>query len=76
MNKNIGKKYKLDGASQCGITREKEWIVIKPYSTITKIRDTFADILKFRSMYVIDESGIEVNIDDSIIKRYFVEVVE
>ena len=50
--------------------------MIKPYSTITKIRDTFVDILKFRSMYVIDESEIEVNIDDSIIKRYFVEVSE
>lgn len=75
MNKNIGKKYKLDGASQCGITRDKERIEIKPYSTITKIRDTFADILKLRSMYVIDENGIEVDIDDSIIKRYFVEVL-
>lgn len=58
------------------LQEKKEWVVIKPYSTITKIRDTFADILKLRSMYVIDESGIEVNIDDSIIKRYFVEVVE
>lgn len=76
MSKNTGKKYRLDGASQYGITREKEWVVIKPYSIITKIRDTFADILKLRSMYVIDESGIEVNIDDSIIKRYFVEVAE
>lgn len=72
----IGKKYKLDGASQYGTTRGGNRVEIKPHSTVTKIRDNFADIMKFRSMYMIDKSGIEVNIDDSLIKRYFVEVAE
>ena len=72
----IGKKFKLDGASQYGIARSGERIEIKPHSTVTKIRDNFADIMKFRSMYIIDESGIEVDIGDSLIGRYFAEVLE
>lgn len=72
----IGKKYKLDGASQYGTERNGKLVEIEPNSTITKIRDNFADIMKFRSMYTIDETGIEVDIRDSVIERYFVEVSE
>lgn len=72
----IGKKYKLDGASQYGITRDGNRVEIKPHSTVTKIRDNFADIMKFRSMYMIDETGIEISIDDSLIERYFLGVVQ
>lgn len=72
----IGDKYFLDGASQCGLTRDKQIIEIKPYSEITKARETFSDKLRFRNMWRIDETGCEVDIDVSIIDRYFRPVSE
>ena len=71
-----GDKYFLDGASQCGLTRDGKIIEIEPYSTITKVRDTFSDQLRLRNMWMIDETGCEVDIAVSIIDRYFRPVSE
>lgn len=68
----IGDKYMLDGASQYGITREGKEITIPPFSVVEKIRDNFADKLKFRNMFVVCETGQEVDISQSIIERYFI----
>lgn len=66
-----GDQYFLDGASQFGLTRDGKIIEIEPYSTITKVRDTFFDKLSLRNMWMIDETGCEVDIGFSIIDRYF-----
>ncbi len=71
MKYKIGDLYFLDGACQYGITRDGERITIQPHQKIEKVRDNFADKLKFRSMWRILDSGIEVDIDDSIIERYY-----
>lgn len=44
----VGDKYILSGASQLGVTREGKEVKIPPLSVIEKIRDNFADKLKFR----------------------------
>lgn len=72
----IGDKYILDGAIQSGITREGKEITILPFSAVEKIRDNFADKLKFRNMFVICETGQEVDIDQSIIERYFIPEIK
>jgi hypothetical protein len=61
----------LNGASQCGYTRSGVPINIPPKTKVTKIRDTFADRIKMRNMFIRD-SGVEISIDPSIIDRYFV----
>lgn len=67
----IGEKYVLDGASQSGRTRDGKEIVIPPFSTVEKIRENFVDKLKLRNMFMICGTGQEVDIGQSIIKRYF-----
>lgn len=76
MKVNIGDKFKLDGACQYGYTRDGIKIVIDPYETITKIKDSFSDHVRCRRMYRLDNTGWEINIDDSIVKRYFVRESE
>lgn len=71
MKYKIGDIYFLDGACQYGTTRDGERITIQPNEKIEKIRDNFADILKIRNMWRILESGIEVDIAQSIIERYY-----
>lgn len=71
---NIGRRYFLDGASQNGETRDGINVIIPPNAVIVKVRDNFADRLKFRNMFVIESSGQEVSVDQSIIERYFREV--
>ena len=71
---NIGRRYFLDGASQNGETRDGINVVIPPNAVIVKVRDNFADRLKFRNMFVIESTGQEVSVDQSIIERYFREV--
>lgn len=73
MKVKVGDKYKLNGACQYGCTRDGIKIVIDPYDTITKISDNFCDHLKLRSMWRLDETGWEIDIDNSIIERYFVK---
>lgn len=72
----IGDKYILDGAIQSGITREGKEIIIPPFSTVEKIRDNFADKLKFRNMFVVCKTGEEVDISQSIIERYFIPEIK
>ena len=71
---NIGRRYFLDGASQNGETRDGVNVIIPPNAVIVKVRDNFADRLKFRNMFVIESTGQEVSVDQSIIERYFREV--
>lgn len=71
---NIGTRYFLDGASQNGETRDGVNVIIPPNAVIVKVRDNFADRLKFRNMFVIESTGQEVSVDQSIIERYFREV--
>lgn len=71
---NIGTRYFLDGASQNGETRDGANVIIPPNAVIVKVRDNFADRLKFRNMFVIESTGQEVSVDQSIIERYFREV--
>lgn len=71
MKYKIGDIYFLDGACQYGTTRDGEIITIQPNEKIEKIRSNFADILKLRNMWKILESGMEVDIDKSIIERYY-----
>lgn len=69
----IGTRYFLDGASQKGETRDGINVVIPHNAVIVKIRDNFADRLQFRNMFVVEGTGQEVSIDQSIIERYFRE---
>ena len=68
----IGDKYILNGASQLGTTREGNEVEIPPFSAIEKIRDNFADKIRFRNMFAICKTGQEINISQSIIERYFI----
>ncbi len=68
----IGDKYILNGASQLGITREGKAVKIPPFSAVEKIRDNFMDKLRFRNMFVLCETGQEIDISQSIIERYFI----
>lgn len=70
---NIGKRYYLDRASQYGETRQGKKVVIPPYAIIVKVRDNFVDKLKFRNMFAIESTGQEIDIDPSIVERYFRE---
>ena len=70
---SIGKRYFLDGASQCGETREGKKVTILPYATVIKVRDNFVDKLKMRNMFVIEDTCQEIDIDTSIVERYFRE---
>lgn len=71
---SIGTRYFLDGASQNGETRDGINVVIPPNAVIVKVRDNFADRLKFRNVFVIESTGQKVSVDQSIIERYFREV--
>lgn len=71
---NIGRRYFLDGASQNGETRNGIDVIIPSNAVIVKIRDNFADRIKLRNMFVIENTDQEVSIDQSIIERYFREV--
>lgn len=73
MRIKAGDRYTLNGACQYGWTRDGIKIVIDPYDTVTKIKDTFSDYIKLRSMYRLGNTGWEIDIDDSIIERYFVK---
>ena len=73
MKIKVGDKYKLNGACQYGYTRDGIKIVINQYDIIIKIRDNFSDHLKLRSMWRLVETGWEIDIDNSIIERYFVK---
>lgn len=73
MKIKVGDKYKLNGACQYGYTRDGTKIVIDPYNIVIKIRDNFSDHLKLRSMWRLAETGWEIDIDNSIIERYFVK---
>ena len=68
-----GTIYKLGGASQYGFTRDGEKIIIEPYETVIKIRDNLLDRLKYRNMFRIFGTLTEVDIDSSIIERYFIK---
>lgn len=68
----VGDKYILSGASQLGVTREGKEVKIPPLYVIEKIRDNFADKLKFRNMFVLCKTGQEIDISQSIIERYFI----
>lgn len=68
----VGDKYILNGASQLGVTREGEEVKIPSFSIIEKIRDNFADKLKFRNMFVLCKTGQEIDVSQSIIERYFI----
>lgn len=73
MKIKVGDKYKLNGACQYGYTRDGIKIVIDPFEIITKIRDNFCDHLRLRNMWRLDETGWEIDIDNSIVERYFVK---
>ena len=69
-----GTKYILDGCSQKGIAKNGEEIIIPLYAIVVKIKDSCADRIKFRYMFVIETTDKEVYIEQSIIERYFREV--
>lgn len=71
-----GDKFILNGACQYAYTRDKVKVVIDPYDTIIKIKDTFSDKLSGRCMYRIISSGWEVNIHESFLYRYFAKLDE
>ena len=66
-----GDTYKLNGACQYGYTRDGQKVTIEPYETIIKIRENFWDRVKLRNMWRIFGTFTEVDIDSSIIDRYF-----
>ena len=68
-----GDAYKLDGACQYGITRDGKRITIEPYETVIKIKENFWDKVKLRNMWRIFGTFTEVDIDKSIIDRYFIK---
>ena len=74
MKVKVGDKYKLNGACQYGYTRNGIKVIIESFDTVTKIRNNFCDHLRLRSMWMLDGTGCEIHIDDSIIERYFVKV--
>ena len=71
---NVGDTYRLMGACQYATTRENISIRIEPYSTITKVRDTLFDNLFIRYMWRLNGTDWVVNINQSIIDRYFEKV--
>ena len=68
-----GDAYKLDGACQNGITMDGKRITIEPYETVMKIKENFWDKVKLRNMWRIFGTFTEVDIDQSIIDRYFIK---
>ena len=72
----VGNKYKLDGASQFAYTRENKLVRIEPRQIVTKIKEQWADKFRLRDMYRTEYNGetVEIDIDSSIIDRYFVKV--
>ena len=72
----VGNKYKLDGASQFTYTRENKLVRIEPRQSVTKIKDKWSDKFRLRDMYRTEYNGetVEIDIDSSIIDRYFVKV--
>lgn len=70
----IGTRFKLDGACQEVKTRDGKEFIIKPGAIVIRIKNTISDILNFRQMYRIDGTNYEVDIDNSLIKRYFIEI--
>lgn len=72
----VGNKYKLDGASQFTYTRENKLVRIEPRQIVTKIKDKWSDKFRLRDMYRTEYNGetVEIDIDSSIIDRYFVKV--
>lgn len=73
MKIKVGDSYKLVGACQYGYTRDGIEITINYQDVITKIKDTFSDRLCLRSMYRIDKTGWEIDMDKSIIERCFIK---
>lgn len=76
-NKKIGVMYRLIGAEQYGVTRQGTRITIPQDSRVTKIKDSFIDNIRLRNMFILHRSSvcnddIEIDIDQSIIDRYFV----
>lgn len=72
MKINVGDKYRLIGDDyQYGMTTDGIRIMIEPYKEVTKVKDTLFDHLFFRSMWRINGTCWIVNIDQSIIDRYF-----
>lgn len=74
MKVKTGDKYKLDGCCQYGYTRCGKRVAINPFNTVTKIKDNLLDILTLKSMYILDGTDLEININDSIIERYFIKI--
>lgn len=74
MKIKTGEIYKLNGCCQYGYTRCGKRITINPFSTVTKIKNNLLDILTLKSMYILDGTNLEINIDDSIIERYFIKI--
>ena len=68
-----GDAYKLDGACQYRITKDGKRITIEPYETAIKIKENFWDKVKLRNMWRIFGTFTEVDIDQSIIDRYFIK---
>lgn len=58
------------------ITRNGSYITISKGETVRKVKNTFSDLLKLRDMYVIEESGIEVDIPIYVIKNKFKETIQ
>lgn len=71
MKINVGDTYRLVGACQHGMTTDGIRIMIEPYKEVTKVKDTLFGHLRFRSMWRINGTCWIVNIDQSIIDRYF-----
>lgn len=74
MKINVGDTYRLVGACQYGMTTDGIRIMIETYKEVTKVKDTLFDHLRFRSMWRINGTCWTVNIDQSIIDRYFTKV--
>lgn len=72
----VGNKYKLDGASQFAYTRENKLVRIEPGQIVTKIKDKRSDKFRLRNMYRTEynDETVDIDIDSSIIDRYFVKV--
>lgn len=68
-----GDAYRLNGAYQYGFTRDGKRITIEPYETVIKIKENFWDKVRLRNMWRIFGTFTEVDIDQSIIDRYFVK---
>jgi len=69
----IGTAYKLNGANQYGFTRDGKKIIIETNEVVIKVRDNILDRLKYRNMFRIFGTFTELDIDQSIIDRYFTE---